>query len=350
MTTAPRLCAVTAGTLAWILATGAVASATEARRIEVDDESPDDADEKSSADASDPTPRWADHAPAPVDAPGLRNVEPRTRLYIDGSLAQTQDLSALPQIAGSGRNWRLAAGGSLKWRRFQFDLELPASQATIVDLKDANELFKVYEPDRHQTSLSIGDLRIGAQWTNALPVDVMPVVAGFGLRVRVPTHTTLFKFYNEADGSIVTYALPYYFHIEPTLLLGGALGPLSFVMNQGALVLMGPDAQLGDLSIIIPTLYFWDAHYAVACRLIDLLALSVEVNTTMQLSRVEGLDFQKLNNLFATSVVPGIQWHFGPYRVDTIARFGLTPGSEVLGVVAFGGTRSFFLRVSRVFN
>jgi hypothetical protein len=308
-------------------------------------------DDSPTSTSTPPSSSWADDAPAPADSPQLRNLEPRTRVYVDGSLAQTTDLSSLPHIAGTGRNLRLAAGGSLKLRRFQLDIELPASQATTVNLQPNPDPGIMIAPgDLHQTALSIGDLRIGVQWTDALPVDVMRIVAGFGVRVRVPTHTTRFQFYNELDGSVNVYALPYYFHIEPAILVGGALGPLSFVMNQGGLVLMGPDASLGDLPIVVPTLYFWDAHYAVALRIIDLLTASVEINSTLQLNHIEGLDFQKLNNVFALSVVPGLQWHFGRYRVDTVARIGLTRGAELLGVVGYSGTRSFVLRLGRVFD
>lgn len=292
---------------------------------------------------------WADDAPAPVDAPQLRNVEPRTLIYVDGSFAQTGDLSALPDIAGSGSNLRAAVGGSLRWHRFQFDVELPASQATTLDLLPPNPNFVIYPEDKHQTALSIGDFRAGAQWTDALPVASIRVVAGLALRVRVPTHTTRFQFHDVA-GNLGTYVLPYYFHVEPTFLFGESLGPVSFVMNQGALILTGPDGSFGGLPFIVPNIYFWDAHYALACRIIDLLSASFEVNTTLQLNHVDGVDFQKLNNVRALAIVPGLQVHLGRYRVDAVARFGLTQGAELLGVVGYAGTRSYVLRVSRLFD
>jgi hypothetical protein len=299
--------------------------------------------------APDAPPAWADDAPAPADTPQLRNVEPRTRLYIDGSFAQTGDLSALPDIAGKGRNLRLGIGGSLKWRRFQFDTELPASQATTLDLLPPNAQIQIYDEDKHQTALSIGDLRLGAQWTNPLPVDAMDVVAGFGLRVRVPTHTTRFQFH-DLSGNLGTYLLPYYFHIEPAALIGGALGPVSFVMNQGLMLLTGPSGQINGLPVVVPNLYFWDAHYALAWRIFSLLAVSGELNTTIQLNHVSGVDFQRVNDVRAVSVVPGLQLHLGRYRVDALARFGLTRGADLLGVIGYAGTRSFVLRLSRVFD
>ena len=319
---------------------------------ETDDEGEGEAAEHKTARPrrDDAVPAWAEAAPAGVDAPQLRNVEPRTRVYVDGSVAQTPDLSALPNIAGKGRNLRLALGGSLRWRRFQFDLELPASQATTLDLVDPNPAIVIAEEERHQTALSIGDLRVGAQWTGALPVQALPLRLGFGMRVRVPTHTTTFQFHNLNDGSLGTYVLPYYFHLEPTVLFGGALGDLSFVINCGALILTGPDGTVLDIPIIVPNIYFWDAHYAVAYRVARPLALSFEVNTTIQLNELDPVIFPQLNHLRAVSAVPAVQLHLGRYRVDLIGRIGLTRDANPLGVLGYSGTRSVILRVARSFD
>jgi hypothetical protein len=313
-----------------------------------DSESP--GEPASSASAAEAPRPWADDAPAAADAPQMRNVEPRTSIYVDGSFAQTPDLSALPNIAGHGRNLRASVGGTLKWHRFQFDTELPASQATTLHLLDPNAAIVIAEEDRDQTSLSIGDLRVGAQWTDRLPVDALPLVGGFGLRVRVPTHTTAFQFHNLIDGSLNTYVLPYYFHIHPTLLLGGALGALSFVTNQGGLILMGPDGKVQDLQIVVPTIYFWDAHYAVAYRIAELVGVSVEVNTTIQLNDLDPVMFPKLSHLRAVSILPDIQLHFGDYRVDALARIGVSRGADAMGVLGYAGTRSFIVRVTRTFD
>jgi hypothetical protein len=353
-----RPCLAVIVTTSWcVLGFSAAVQATEARRVVIaDPESPDDNTENVLSDADAGATTWAEYAPAAMDAPQLRNLEPRTRLYADGTVAQTDDLSVLPHIGGRGRNLRLALGGSLKWRRFQFEVELPASQATTVDIFNSDfalddEQNQIPVADRHQIALSIGDLRLGAQWTHPLSIDALPLAAGFGIRLRVPTHTTRFQFYNANDQSTLIYALPYYFHIEPTVMVGGGLGPISFVMNQGAIVLLGPDGNIGDLPIVIPPLYFWDAHYAVACRIVRALAVSVEVNTTMQLNHVEGLDFQKVNNVFAVVLSPGLQVHLGStLRLDVAARFGMTQGAELLGVIAFAGTRSGMLRATWVFN
>ena len=342
------------GTLAW----GALARAADPQAPPVQCEEDDDGADGAGGASTPPwlqppaphaPPAWSDDAPAPADAPQLRNVEPRTRIYVDGSFAQTGDLSALPDIAGKGRNLRLAVGGSLKLGRFQLDTELPASQATTLDLLPPNANIQIYDEDKHQTALSIGDLRLGAQWSHALPIDALDLVAGVGVRVRVPTHTTRFQFHDLA-GNIGTYVLPYYFHVEPTALLGGALGPLSFVMNQGIALLTGPDGTVGGLPVIVPDIYFWDAHYALAWRMLSLVTISTELDTTIQLNHVAGVDFQKLNDVRAVGVVPGLQLHLGRTRIDVLARFGLTRGAELLGVVGYSGTRSYIVRVSRVFD
>jgi hypothetical protein len=313
-----------------------------------DDSDPDAADD----DDDDSVPAWAEAAPAGVDAPQLRNVEPRTRIYLDGSFAQTPDLSSLPYIGGKGRNVRAALGGSLRWRRvFQFDIELPASQATTLDLEMMpNPAIMIDASELHQTALSIGDLRLGAQWTDMLPVESMPIRAGFGLRVRVPTHTTTFQFTNLNDSTLNTYALPYYVHIEPAFLIGGAIGDLSFVMNQGGMLLTGPDGELDNLPVVVPNIYFWDAHYAVAYRVARALALSFEVNTTFQLNGLDPVMFPKVNHVRAVSLIPGVQVHVGRYRVDAIGRLGVTRGADPVGLLGFSGTRSVILRLSRSFD
>jgi len=301
-----------------------------------------------SGDADDARTALLRDAPAAADAPQLRNVEPRTRLYADGALAQSTDLSALPYIAGSGRNVRFALGGSLKLGRFQLDAELPAAQATTLNVTMIPGGVAL-PPDDHQTALSNGDLRLGAQWTTPLPGDALAMAAGFGLRGRFPTHTTQFAFH-QGDGSVALYGFPYYFHIEPAALFGAAWGPLSFVTNQGAIVLMGPDANFQEIRFIVPNVYFWDAHYAVAAHVVGPIGLSTEVNTLFQLNHVGGVDFAKLNHIRAVSVLPGVQLQLGRYRVDAVARFGLTHGAEVFGVIGYSGTRSYTLRATYYFE
>ena len=287
--------------------------------------------------------------PPSIEAPRLRNAEPRTLVYFDASYGVSNDLSALPNIAGNASGFRVAAGGSLKLGRFQLDAELPAGQVTTLSLVNPNPLFDIDPNDKHQTALSLGDSRLGAQWTGVIPSDAMAVVAGFGFSVRVPTHTTEYTFHL-TDGSPGFYALPYYFHVQPTFILGEALGPVSFVMNQSLLVLIGPNATVADIPIVIPTIYFWDANYGASVRVTDGFALSCVLNTTYQLNQLDKVMFPHLNKLRSAYVLPGVQVHVGAYRVDLVGRFGIKAGAEPLGVLTFQGTDSVTVRVSRLFD
>ena len=289
------------------------------------------------------------YEPPAIEAPRLRNAEPRTLVYVDGAYGVSNDLSALPNIAGKAYGFRVAAGGTLKLGRFQLDLELPSGQVTTLSLINPNPLFDIDPNDKHQTSLSLGDSRLGAQWTGVVPSDAMAVVAGFGIGLRIPTHTTKYTFHL-TDGSPGFYALPYYFHIQPTFILGEALGPVSFVMNQSALILIGPDATVADIPVVIPTIYFWDAHYGASVRVMDGLAVSCVLNTTYQLNKLDQVMFPHLNKLRSAYVLPGVQLHVGAYRVDLVGRIGIKAGAEPLGVLTFQGTDSVTVRVSRLFD
>lgn len=289
------------------------------------------------------------YQPASVEAPRLRAAEPRTALYADVALGRSGDLSALPDIAGTARGFRLAVGGSLKLDRFQLDLELPAGQITTLSLVDPNPLFAIDPQDKHQTAVSLGDSRLGAQWTGVIPVTGAAVVAGFGLGLRLPTHTTRYTFHL-TDGSPGLYVLPYYFHVQPTFILGEAVGPVSLVMNQSALFLIGPDGTVADVPVVTPTLVFWDAHYGASVRVADGFALSCVLDTTYQLNSLDRVMFPNLQRVRAAYVVPGAQLHVGDYRFDLIGRIGLTRGAEQLGVLTFQGTDSVTFRVSRMFD
>jgi hypothetical protein len=284
--------------------------------------------------------------PAPVDGPSLRLPITPTRLYVDATYATSDDLSALPYIIGKGRNLRFAAGGSFRWRQLAFTGELPFYQRTSLDLVALmNQPFTTYPQDAHETAGSLGDLRLGVDWTTHL-TDVL--VGGFGLRGRFPTHTTAFRFHL-ADGSLSTYVFPYFFHIEPTAILGGVLGPWTFALNQGLLVFVGPDGDFGGFHFVEPTIVFWDAHYAATYAPLGWLAASVELATDLQVNHVDGLDFQKLNHVRSAWLAPALQLHFDSYRVDLVARFGLSRGADLFGVIEYAGSRSYTLRVSRSF-
>jgi hypothetical protein len=284
--------------------------------------------------------------PAPVDGPALRPPLPPVRLYVDTTLAVSDDLSALPYIAGSGRNVRLAAGGAWRWRRFTFAGEIPFTQITTLTVTAIPGGVPIPQ-DMHQTAVSFGDVRLGADWTDRLWPE-HSLWGGFGLRGRLATHTTRFQFHL-IDGSLASYSFPYYFHIEPTAILGGVVGRLSWVVNQGAVVLMGPDGRFGDIYFHEPTLAFWDAHYAVSYAPLEVLAGSFEVATDVQLNHVSGLDFQKINNVRSVWIAPALQLHVAEYRVDLIARLGLTRGADLFGVLEYAGASSYTVRVSRTF-
>jgi hypothetical protein len=329
---------------------GAWASASAARGAEQEADEPpadDHVDETPVADNDEDT-FLARFGPAAVDAPGLRLPEPITRVYVDGTYARSADLSALPFIAGSGHNIRLALGGSWRWRRFGLEAEIPFSQITTLDITAIPGGEPIPE-DKHQTATSFGDIRLGATWTGRLPVESMALVAGFGLRARLPTHTTLFQFHL-INGGLGQYRFPYYFHIEPTVIFGGSLGRVGFVINQGLLGLTGPDGNFEEIHIVVPNLIFWDAHYALVFAPFDGLALSIDLSTDVQVNRVTVVDFAQLNGIVAVSLSPGIQIHLGDYRIDLVGRIGLTKDAELFGVLQYAGTQSLTLRIGRRFN
>jgi len=285
--------------------------------------------------------------PPPVDGPALRLPESPTRFYLDGSYARSDDLTALPYIAGKGRNFRVAAGGFWHWWRLTFDAQLPFNITTI-DVTDVLNGMPPVPEDRHQTKPSLGDLALGVSWTERLAGEAL--IGGLAVRGRFPTHTTRFRFHLPPGDTLADFVIPYYFHIEPTLILGGAVGRFTYVMNQGAIVLLGPDGDFYDLHITVPSIYLWDAHAAIGWAPWSFLGASVELATMIQLNHLAGMDFERLNDIRAVWVAPALQAHVGAYRVDAIARIGLTRGQELYGVLEYVGTHSFTLRVSRYFN
>lgn len=327
--------------LAFLLCVGAVARAATAQAQNEGDWDAEGAPTDSSA-ASDAF--LAKYYPAPVEGPPLRLPITPNRLYVDATFATTDDLSALPYVAGTGRNLRFAVGGTLRWRRFAFSGDLPFTQVTTLDVTAIPGGRPIAE-DAHQTAVSLGDIRLGVDWTDHL---TSALVGGFGLRGRFPTHTTRFQFHL-IDGSLASYSFPYYFHVDPTAILGGAFGRWTFVLNQGAVILLGPDGYFGDQPIVVPTIVFWDAAYAVSYAPLDVLAASLQVGTDIQLNHVDGQDFQKLNDVRSAWIAPALQVHLADYRLDLIARFGLTRGADLFGVIQYAGSRSYTVRLSRHF-
>ena len=284
--------------------------------------------------------------PPPVDGPAMRLPEAPTYIFADNSFAIANDLTALPYIAGTARNFRLALAGGWRWRRLMLDAQLPFHLTTINVTSILNQ--EPFTEDKNQTKPSLGDLTLGAVLTGRV-TDGPELIGGLGVRGRFPTHTTRFSFHLR-DGTIADFVVPYYFHIEPTLILGGAIGPFTYVINQGAIVMLGPDADFDTEHITVPTIYMYDAHYAVGFAPSPFVGASVEVTTTFQLNHVAGLDFEKFNDIRAVWLAPALQFHFDDLRIDAIARIGLTRGQELFGVIEYVGTHSLTLRVTRTFN
>lgn len=346
----PRSLALCAVSLLLIApATGARAAADDeapAGDAAAGDATPGEPAASSTGDAA--TELVSDYYPPPVDGPALRLPEQRTRLYVDGAYARSDDLTALPYIAGKGQNIRVAAGGVWRWHRFAFDAQVPFN-LTIVDVTSILNQAPMPQ-DEHQTRPSLGDLTLGTTWTERLLGDSEALIAGLGLRGRLATHTTRFTFHL-LDGSLAIFTIPYYFHIEPTAVIGGALGGrFTYVINQGAVWMIGPNGYIQDTLVRVPSIYFWDAHYAIGWAPWSFLGASVELTTTIQLNHLAGADYQKFNDVRAVWVAPALQIHAGDaYRIDLIARFGLTRGEELYGVLEYVGTHSFTLRVTRAF-
>jgi hypothetical protein len=293
--------------------------------------------------------------PSPVDGPELRLPESPTRLYLDGAYAASSDLSALQLIQGSAKNLRFALGGALRWHRFAFEAEVPFLQVTTVNITKVSGGQPPIPQDAHQTGVSFGDVRVGAIWTTHLVGDAL--VAGVGLQTRLPTHSTNFTFHvpnyaNPSSPTPLTYAFPYYFHFQPTAILGGAIGRFTYVVNEGIDVLWGPNGYIEGQLVVVPTIAFWDSHVAIAYAPLDLLGASVELGTDIQINNTNDPAFP-IADVRSAWVAPALQLHLGDYRVDLIARFGLPSvahGTDAFGVLQFVGTNSYTLRVGRSFN
>ncbi len=282
--------------------------------------------------------------PPPVDGPALRLPESPTRLYIDAAYASSNDLSVLPYIEGKGTNVRFALGGVWRWRRFSFEAELPFANVTTLDVTRVPG--GVPDPEK-QTGTALGDLRVGAVWTERLAGEAL--VAGLGYRTRLATHTTRFDFYLPTDGSSVSYVFPYYFHLEPTVVVGGALGRFTYTVNEGLLAMLGPDGDFLGMHIIVPTLMFWDSHVAVSYAPVDFLGASVELGTDVQINKVNDPQFP-IDSLRSAWLAPALQFHLGDWRLDAIARIGLGRKTEQFGVLEYVGTSSYTLRATLAFN
>ncbi|HXJ23426.1 MAG TPA: hypothetical protein VMT03_24645 [Polyangia bacterium] len=282
--------------------------------------------------------------PPPVDGPALRLPEPPRRLYLDGAFAISNDLSALPYIEGKGTNFRFALGGAWRWDRFSVDVEVPFANVTTLNVTMVPG--GMPNPTR-QTATSLGDIRVGAVWSERLAGEA--AIAGIGLRTRLATHTTHFDFYLPQTYANVSYPFPYYFDIEPTAIFGGAIGRFTYVVNEGALIMVGPNGTFLDMEVVVPTIMFWDSHVAVAYAPWDFLGASVELGTDIQLNQVNDPQFP-IDSLRSIWLAPALQFHIQDWRVDAIARIGIGKKSEAFGVLEYVGTDSYTLRLTYAFK
>ncbi|HVY36462.1 MAG TPA: hypothetical protein VHM31_00960 [Polyangia bacterium] len=283
--------------------------------------------------------------PPPVDGPALRLPESPTRLYVDAAYSDSKDLSALPYIAGSGTNLRFALGGVWRWRRFSFEAEVPFANVTSLDVTMVPG--GVPTPEK-QTGTAFGDVRLGAIWTTRLVGEAL--IAGVGYRTRLATHTTRFNFFLQTNGEEVSYVFPYYFHLEPTVIVGGALGRFTYVVNEGILGLIGPDGDFLGMHIVVPTVVFWDSHVAVSYAPFDFLGASVELGTDVQINDKGDNPQFPIENWRSLWLAPALQFHIGDWRIDAIARLGFGRKTEQFGVLEYIGTSSYTLRLTLAFN
>ncbi len=332
----------TAGRIAGLTAAALLAAAGGAARAGEDDDAAGDAGAAPAEPAQRPVIQT--YYPPPVDGPALRLPESPTRLYVDGAFSESKDLSALPYIAGSGTNFRFALGGVWRWRRFSFEAEVPFANVTSLDVTMVPG--GVPTPEK-QTGTAFGDVRLGAIWTTRLAGEAL--IAGVGYRTRLATHTTRFNFFLQTNGDQVSYVFPYYFHLEPTVVVGGALGRFTYVVNEGILGLVGPDGDFLNMHIVVPTVVFWDSHLAVGYAPFDFLGASVELGSDVQINRVNNPQFA-VDGWRSLWVAPALQVHLGDWRVDAIARLGFGRKTEQFGVLEYTGTSSYTLRVTLAFN
>ena len=286
----------------------------------------------------DPTP-----GPASMEYPGIQRLFLPTAIYVDHTYEQSSDLSTMAWVGGSGRNFRVGLGATWKRGAWNFSAELPAqyTQLTIEKLQgqDPNP------EDRTKGALSLGDLLLGSTYgfkTNAGPVDL---ALGAGLRVRVPTHTMQFSF-RLINGKSISFGIPYYLHASPALIAAATWGDLAFTMNQGVLGMFSKDIDLGGIPQPVPTIYFWESHYALSLTGLGPLTVWTEVSYCHQLNPIEVVNFERVNGIDALSLQPGIALRFDRTSLIAEARIGLTKDTQDLGIVAFAGNHAFLLRMA----
>jgi hypothetical protein len=285
--------------------------------------------------------------PPNIDYPPLQGLGTSSSLYVDQTFESTNDLSTLPWVKGRGRNYRLAVGGQYQLDGLRLNAEVPVqyTQLSIDTLMGVEPA----DSDRSKSVISLGDIATGAAYLWDLPIQAAKTNLGLGLRVRLPTHTTKYKFGLQGGGT-VEFGIPYYLHLAPGVLFSTHMGPVSLSLSEGVLAMLARDVWIGDLLQPIPNLYFWESHVAADVAATDWLDISVEVLSCVQLGQVTVSNMTDLNGTRAVFINPGVTVDFGNYRLALAGRFGM-PGrsSRDFGVITFSGSNAYLARLSYVF-
>ena len=267
-------------------------------------------------------------------------------------MGESDDLTVLPLIAGQGRNYRLtraAPGGAAGGRRRRGSAKTDDAQ------RDA-EYLNGYPPlpeDAHPTKFSLGDIGLGAVWTERL-TDGEGLMGGLGMHVPSHAHHAVPV---PCEGRHDRHSANY-FHLEPTLILGGALGGggdlgrFTWVLNQGAIILAGPDGDFSTEHVAVPTIYLSDAHYGMAWApwsFLRRIGRGGHDNPARPCRQLRHRP-QKFNDVRAVWVAPALQVHVGNTRIDLVARIGASRGQEFYGALECVGTRSVTVRVTTMFD
>lgn len=285
--------------------------------------------------------------PPGIDYPGIIDLGPRYSLYVDHTYEYTNDLSTFWWVQGRGNNYRVAVGGAYRFGNLQVHAEVPF-QYTQLSIDSLMQQPPV-DADRNKATFSLGDVITDVAYFWDLPIDAMPTHVGFGLRVRLPTHTTKYRF-GLIDGSILEFGFPYYLHLAPAALLSTSYGPVFLVVNQGALAMLAKDVNLGGVIQQIPNIYFWESHVAAGLAATDWLAFTLELLSFVQLNRVNVANMTNLNDTRAIFLNPAVTLDLGSYRLALAGRIDLTGrSSRDFGVITFSGSRAFLARLSYLF-
>jgi hypothetical protein len=287
--------------------------------------------------------------PPGIDYPGIVDLGPRFSLYVDHTYEYTDDLSTFWWVDGRGSNYRVALGGAYRFGNLQVHAEVPLqyTQLTISSLMGQPPV----DADRNKAAFSLGDIITGAAFFwDLLPFDGMPTHVGLGLRVRLPTHTTKYRF-GLIDGSTLEFYFPYYLHVAPAALLSTSYGPFFVVVNEGALGMLAKDVNLGGVLQQIPNIYFWESHVAAGLAATDWFAFTVEFESFVQLNRVNVENMTNLNDTRAVFLTLGPTFDIGNYRIAVAGRWdmGYWRSARDFGVITFSGSNAILARLSYLF-